>query len=83
MSDLVFKQLHLEPDNQSCFDCSQPGPQWASVNNGIFICMNCAAHHRSMGAHVSFIRSLSMDTWTEKQLRLMALGGNKKLKDLF
>lgn len=24
-----------------------------------------------------------MDTWTEKQLRLMALGGNKKLKDLF
>jgi len=33
--------------------------------------------------HTSFVRSLSMDTWSEKQLRLMALGGNKKLKAFF
>lgn len=36
-----------------------------------------------MGLNVSFVRSLSMDTWNEKQLRLMALGGNKALKDYF
>ena len=45
--------------------------------------MNCAAIHRSMGLGSSFVRSLSMDTWSEKQLRLMALGGNKKLRDQF
>ena len=83
VSDLVFKQLQLETENQQCFDCSQANPQWASVNNGIFICMNCAALHRSMGTGISFIRSISMDAWTEKQLKLMALGGNKKLKDFF
>ena len=66
VSDLVFKQLQLDADNQICFDCSQANPQWASVNNGIFICMNCAALHRSMGNNVSFIRSISMDQWTEK-----------------
>ena len=29
----------------------------------------------------SFVKSLSMDNWNEKQLRLMALGGNKNLKE--
>lgn len=83
VSDLVFKQLQLELENQQCFDCGQAQPQWASVNNGIFICMNCAAMHRSMGVQISFVRSLSMDTWMENQLKLMAIGGNKKLKDFF
>lgn len=83
VSDLVFKQLQLEADNQTCFDCGQASPQWASVNNGTFICMNCAALHRSMGVAISFVRSLSMDTWSEKQLKLMALGGNKKLREFF
>ena len=83
MSDLVFKQLHLEPENQSCFDCSQPGPQWASVNNGIFICLNCSGIHRSYGVHISFVRSISMDSWSDKQLKCMSLGGNKALHDFF
>ena len=83
VSDLVFKQLQLDAENTSCFDCGQAQPQWASVNNGTFICMNCAALHRSMGVNVSFVRSLSMDTWSEKKLKLMALGGNQKLKEFF
>lgn len=82
VSDLVFKQLQVEQEeNNWCFDCQQQSPQWASVNQGIFICMNCAALHRSLGVNISFVRSLSMDAWSEKQLRLMALGGNKKLKN--
>jgi ADP-ribosylation factor GTPase-activating protein 1 len=36
-----------------------------------------------MGVHTSFVRSTSMDTWNEKQLKMMALGGNKKLKEHF
>jgi ADP-ribosylation factor GTPase-activating protein 1 len=58
-------------------------PQWASVNNGSFICMNCAAIHRSLGVNFSFVRSLSMDSWNEKQLKMMSLGGNKNLSEYF
>lgn len=36
-----------------------------------------------MGVHTSFVRSLSMDTWTNDQLKHMALGGNKKLRAYF
>ncbi len=32
-----------------------------------------------MGVQFSFVRSLSMDAWTEKQLKLMTIGGNKNI----
>ncbi|KAF7141750.1 hypothetical protein RHSIM_Rhsim06G0134700 [Rhododendron simsii] len=32
------------------FSCR--GPRWASVNLGIFICMQCSGIHRSLGVHI-------------------------------
>ena len=34
--------------------------------------------HRSLGVHISFVRSIAMDSWTDKQLKLMKEGGNDK-----
>lgn len=50
---------------------------------GIYLCINCARKHRSYGVHISFVRSLTLDRWTPKQLEFMKLGGNKRLRDLF
>ena len=35
----------------------------------------------SLGVHVSFVRSIAMDSWTDKQLAVMKNGGNDKCND--
>ena len=36
---------------------------------------------RSLGVHISFVRSIAMDSWTDPQLKLMKCGGNQKCAD--
>ena len=66
--------------NAECIDCGAEKPKWASMNNGVFLCLKCAGVHRSFGMSVSLIRSLQIDTWTEKQLLYLTKGGNNNFK---
>lgn len=38
---------------------------------------------RSLGVHLSFVRSSTMDAWQPQQLKLMEVGGNTKCKNFF
>ncbi|KAL6305797.1 ArfGap-domain-containing protein [Sparassis latifolia] len=68
-------------DNKKCIDCSSPNPQWASLSFAVFLCLQCAGVHRGFGVHVSFVRSVSMDTWQEDQIKRMQLGGNAPFRE--
>jgi len=69
--------------NDVCVDCPKKHPTWASVSNGVLLCLECAGVHRGLGVDVSFVRSLTLDAWTDKQLRTMRAGGNSALQSAF
>jgi Arf-GAP/SH3 domain/ANK repeat/PH domain-containing protein len=49
--------------NNWCADCSSDQKvEWVSINLGIVLCIECSGIHRSLGTHVSKVRSLTLDT---------------------
>ena len=75
----IYDILQTE-GNSVCADCGEKNPKWASMNNGIFLCLKCAGIHRSFGMSISLIRSLQIDSWTENQLLFLTKGGNNNFK---
>ena len=46
------------------------GPRWASWNLGVFICIRCAGIHRNLGVHISRVKSVNLDSWTQEQIEV-------------
>ncbi|KAK8966570.1 ADP-ribosylation factor GTPase-activating protein AGD2 [Platanthera guangdongensis] len=51
--DHVSKLLRCIPGNDTCAECGAPEPDWASLNLGILICIDCSGVHRNLGVHIS------------------------------
>ncbi|EFQ29063.1 UBA/TS-N domain-containing protein [Colletotrichum graminicola M1.001] len=71
------------PGNNFCADCQARNPAWASWSLGVFLCMRCAAIHRKLGTHVSKVKSLSMDSWSNEQVENMKKVGNVRSNQIY
>ncbi|KAF9165892.1 Arf-GAP with coiled-coil, ANK repeat and PH domain-containing protein 2 [Actinomortierella ambigua] len=81
------KQLLLQvrriAGNEKCADCRSLSPMWASVNLGTVLCIECSGIHRSLGVHVSKVRSLNLDKWETEAVGVMLALGNEKTNSVF
>ena len=64
----IWNEIREYPGNHKCCDCPSLDSDWGSVTHGTLICLECAGKHRSLGVHVSFVRSIRMDSWSKEQV---------------
>ena len=74
---IVINELLKKPENKYCADCKKTSPTWASVNLGVFVCINCSGCHREIGVHITKIRSTNLDVWPKNILDNFKLINNK------
>jgi Arf-GAP/SH3 domain/ANK repeat/PH domain-containing protein len=75
-------QLLREADQGNCWcaDCgSGTKTEWVSINLAIILCIECSGIHRSLGTHISKVRSLTLDinSFTTDIVELLVLVGNR------
>ncbi|KAB0795589.1 hypothetical protein PPYR_12428 [Photinus pyralis] len=66
-----------------CADCSSLDPSWASVNKGIFLCIECCSIHRSLGRHISQVKSIQKSHWSPSQLSMVQTLNNLGINNVW
>lgn len=80
----ILQELLNDEYNKHCADCKVArNPRWASWNLGVFICIRCSGIHRSLGTHISRVKSVDLDSWTDEQTESMVKWGNKRANSLW
>ncbi|MED6261795.1 hypothetical protein ATANTOWER_010119 [Ataeniobius toweri] len=79
----ALEEIQAISGNKQCCDCGEPGPDWASINLGITLCIVCSGIHRSLGVHFSKVRSLTLDSWEPELIKLMCELGNSVINRIY
>ncbi|XP_004542862.1 arfGAP with GTPase domain, ankyrin repeat and PH domain 3 isoform X1 [Maylandia zebra] len=73
---MAIQSIRNMRGNSFCVDCDAPNPDWASLNLGALMCIECSGIHRNLGTHLSRVRSLDLDDWPVELSMVMTAIGN-------
>ena len=79
--DSLISKINNDKMNSICFDCGEEHPTFVSINNGIFLCNQCATIHMSFPQGISSIENNNLNALSENELKYLAQGGNTHLND--
>ncbi|XP_024918164.1 arf-GAP with GTPase, ANK repeat and PH domain-containing protein 1 isoform X5 [Cynoglossus semilaevis] len=74
---LALQSIRNIRGNAHCVDCEAQNPDWASLNLGALICIECSGIHRNLGTHLSRVRSLDLDEWPLELIKVLSSIGNE------
>lgn len=81
----ILRRVRSKPGNATCVDCGESDPEWASLNLGVVLCIECGGAHRRLGVHVSKVRSCVLDVrvWEPGVLEMFERWGNASANALW
>lgn len=77
--------INADASNTTCCDCGDSNQvEWISINLLCVLCIQCSAVHRSLGSHISKVRSLLLDSFTSREIKeLLKYVSNKNLNSIY
>lgn len=84
-SSLLDTVCSLDPSNSKCCDCGATVQvEWISINILCVVCIKCSSVHRSLGSHISKVRSLKLDSFQSKEMQeLLKFVSNKNVNSIY
>ncbi|XP_018329559.1 ARF GTPase-activating protein GIT2 [Agrilus planipennis] len=70
-------------NSEVCGDCGALEPSWASINKGILLCIECCSIHRSLGNHISQVKSLQKSNWSNSQRSMLYTLNNSGVNSIW
>lgn len=70
-----LRKFRSHGDNQQCADCGAAHPEWASLQEGTLVCLDCAGVHRCMSMSMKSLARVEF--WQASEASsFCAMGGN-------
>jgi stromal membrane-associated protein len=79
-NDNRVRALLKQGSNLDCADCGMSGKtaiKFCSVKLGVFLCNQCYAAHRALGAHLTRGKCIGLDEFTDAEVDLLSRLGNR------
>ena len=67
--------------NNYCVECGNENPEYISINNGVFICVECVQNHLRFPKNISKIIKNNKNSLSLTEIQFLLCGGNKALLD--